>query len=276
MAVINEVALVFLLLVTALWSPAGGAAFRALSVLPLYRERLRPAYSFFLYEPLHAVGAITVVAYAVSGSGFLLGFLLYERFWGEPDRAYQLWTILLLACREILTVIEAMFLFRIDNVQRNLIQYKDAFGLRSVSTEDKLLVVSDPEAFRTFTRVNFFDVEIPRFARMLVSFGFVFYCVSALFPVTHLARLTIWKALQLAFSLTQVVDKPDGVPGDGVLMVVRSVCGLLAFIWIVLFVAVGSQLIDDRTAALSRDLKHDLGREREAAEPVAPPFDDVI
>lgn len=220
-----------------------------------------------LFDFLFAAGGpiklgilVKIGAWLVSSSGVLLGLGVYLLLFGEPTQAWAFWTILTVSCIAMLNIVFDLLLFRVPQFDESL-ELMRSIPISSFKSKFNL-ISSDADALQSLARSHFADMVLPKFFRMLITIGVIYYCLGRVGLVNSAGPNlpTLGESLLFSFStpalnlVNTTLHLYDGPLWD----LVRIVSSFLVFFWLILFVTIASSSISAKPERDDKTLVEDI------------------
>jgi hypothetical protein len=247
----------FLLVLLLSFSVAGFALGAAVFALFMVTARLPYVGGFFRFlinGPAPLAFPIKLCAWAVSSGAMLIGLGLYQLIAGPIDSPWEFKAIFAAACITVLRNLERSAFFNVyEHVDlRKVASY---FGLDSADIGR----LKQKVALQTYI-----DASVTNFFSLLVAFGLIVYSAAPLALVDVSGAMpSLGVSLLEPLRLLNIVQGGE-VPYSGpAWQVMRGVAAFLIMLYLVLFISLGANLIDDAIRIAEAD---DAAREALAAE----------
>ena len=199
--------------------------------------RVGPILSFLLNKPTHLMGVVKLFTWIVSSSGLIASYWAYSYIYGEPSTLSEFWAMFIVASFSLTRIASYLVMF-------NLLPLREAFRISSKTFSPEQLAVVDVNLQHRLAVQNFIAFYLTQFFRLLVAFGFVYFCLGKLGLVTVIQQPSLFEAIGMAFSLVNLTADSVSSYSGAAWIVVRTMSAFLVFYWTVLFISLASSAIN--------------------------------
>lgn len=232
------------------WSGAiGGAVYHLFTVLLSAIPRFGKMYRRVIIEgPIKFTALFKIPSWAISSSGVVLGLIIHNWIWGQPNHPIEFWVILIIAFTAILKILHDVILFQLTGYEEIVEFMKEVPILvkpleRQLPGFEKLL--RNQKVRLSLSRAHFVDTNITPFFRLLVSLGVCFFCLAHLQLINTTTIPTLLEAETVAFSLLINAIDENKIPFSGqVWNIIYITSKAIVLFWLVIFLALASSTVD--------------------------------
>lgn len=200
-------------------------------------------FEYILTGPVKMTLVLKLIAWAISSSGVLLGLGVHYLFWGTPNRPIEFWIILLVAVASLLNIAHEMLTFDILTFNETIDFMQDV--PLNIMREQAQIVMRNPEFHDSLARRNFVDMILPKFIRLIFSFGVIYYSLGNLGVFTIVTSPpNLGQSLLLSLSLIDIVGSYTAPYTGTAWELTRMLSSFIIFFWLVIFISLAVDTID--------------------------------
>jgi hypothetical protein len=237
--------------------PVGGFIFGAL-MAPHMIPGLGRAYHFLIQGPIKLLFPIKVTSWLVSGSGTLLGWWAANELLGSQWMPWHTTAALIASTLTFLAAGSKVLEFTVVPPTHEILD-----GMKRLGPIARLMERMDSGDTDRLARTYFVDMLVSQLFGLLTAGGLVFYTMGQL-GLLELAKpsesLTIWSSMLVSWSMGTLFGASEVFTGT-TWVVVRATFQLCLFLWLTVFLQLGTSLLDRDTDRGSGDSSEVLRRQ---------------
>ncbi len=244
------VVLVILLAQGDKWSGAiGGAVYHLFTVLLSAIPFFGKVYRRVIIEgPVKFTALFKIPSWAISSTGVVLGLIIHNWIWGQPNRPIEFWIILIVTFSAILKILHDVILFQLTGYEE-IIEFMKEVPILVKPLEQQLpgfeKLLRNQKVRLSLSRAHFVDTNIIPFFRLLTSLGVCFFCLAHLQIINTSSMPTLLEAETIAFSLLINTMDESKIPFSGQMWnIIYIASKAIVLFWLVIFLALASSTVD--------------------------------
>jgi hypothetical protein len=227
--------------------PIVGPVFYLCYSMPINLPYVGRAYAFLVNGPIFRLQMpFKLLAWTLSASGGILGYLIYVRLFGIPNNRGLWYCLLIASLTLVLRTSHSILLFQHFDAEGfmaaggKFMQKLHLRGLNDLAVEDRKKLV------KSIARSTFVDTFVNSFLQLLSGCGLAFFALGQLHLIQtmHDQPVTLWNSLVSSFSLASFGAGVETFTGER-WRIIRISVQLLIFIWSVLYVALAPSSLND-------------------------------
>jgi hypothetical protein len=224
----------------------GGILYFAFTSLVWLPRPLGSLFQFLIAGPIFKLTFILkLITWGVAGGGMLLGFLIYEKIYGEMVSSREFYLLVAVGVVACCSIMHDIVTFNVSDTQ-----FMDKV-VSMTPRRDAVFNALDEKSgtfLKSVARTTFTDMYIPQFFRLLISISLVVYGLSrsgVVEPSASGVVPSVMDCMLFTFSFVNLSSAPQGVFEGGVWVFVRFICSFIVLYWTVMFVSLASSLLND-------------------------------